>query len=74
MRAQDIDQWDDTYPNIQIVEDDARAESLFVMRQDTVCVASVCLNDVQPAEHPLLRWRCEGALVLVVHQLCMHPE
>jgi hypothetical protein len=27
-----------------------RAESLFVMRQDTVCVASVCLNDVQSAE------------------------
>lgn len=60
--------------NLQIVEDDARAGSLFVMRQDAVCVASVCLNDVQPEEYRPLRWRCEGARVLVIHRLCVHPE
>jgi ribosomal protein S18 acetylase RimI-like enzyme len=74
MRADGIDQWDDVYPNLQIVEDDARAGALFVAREDVTCVASVCLSDVQPEEFRPLPWRYEGVPILVIHRLCVHPE
>jgi hypothetical protein len=46
MRARRICQWDEIYPNLQVVEDGARSESLFVIRQEGLCVATVCLNDI----------------------------
>lgn len=74
MRVHGIDQWDETYPNLQIVEDDARSRSLFVIREDGRCVGSVCLNDLQPAEYCSVPWRCTGGRALVVHRLCVLPE
>ena len=74
MRAQGIQQWDEIYPNLQIVEDNARAGSLFVIRQDGLCIATVCLNDVQPEQYRLLPWQCRNGRALVIHRLCVHPD
>ncbi len=74
MRAQGIHQWDEIYPNLRVVEDDARAGSLFVVRQDDQCIAAVGLNDVQPDEYRPLPWQCETGLALVIHRLCVHPD
>ena len=74
MRAHGIHQWDETYPNLQVVEGDARSGSLFVIRQDGFCIAAVCLNDVQPEQYRPLPWRCENGRALVIHRLCVRPE
>ena len=74
MRINGVDQWDETYPNLQIIEDDARSRSLFVAREDDMCVGSVCLNDVQPAEYRSVPWRHTGGRALIVHRLCVLPE
>src|SRR6266850_7308902 len=74
MRAHGIQQWDEVYPNLRVVEEDARSGSLFVVRRDGFCVASVCLNDIQPEEYRPLPWRCRTGRALVIHRLCVHPE
>jgi ribosomal protein S18 acetylase RimI-like enzyme len=74
MRARQIYQWDENYPNLQVVEESARSESLFVIRHERICVASVCLNDVQPDQYRPLAWRCPKGRALVIHRLCVHPE
>ena len=74
MRRHGIDQWDETYPSLRIVEEDARSRTLFVAREDGRCVASVCLNDIQPAEYRPLPWRYTEGRALVVHRLCVLPE
>ena len=74
MRAEGIYQWDEIYPNRQVVEDDARAGSLFVIQHDGICIGSVALNDVQSEEYRLVPWRCVGGRVLVIHRLCVHPD
>ena len=74
MRAQGIHQWDEIYPNLQVIEDDARSGSLFVIRKEDLCIASVCLNDVQPDQYRPLPWRCENGRALVIHRLCVRPE
>ncbi len=74
MRARGINQWDEIYPNLQVVEDDARSGSLFLVRQDGQCIAAVGLNDVQPDEYRMLPWRCETGRALVIHRLCVHPN
>jgi ribosomal protein S18 acetylase RimI-like enzyme len=74
MRAQGIYQWDEIYPSLQIVEEGTRTASLFVIRQEGHCVASVCLNEVQPEQYHSLPWRCAQGRALVIHRLCVHPE
>jgi ribosomal protein S18 acetylase RimI-like enzyme len=72
MRANGSDQWDDVYPNLGVVEADARAGTLFLMRDGDEVIASVCLNELQAPEYAPLPWRYEGR-ALVVHRLCVHP-
>ena len=57
MRARGIQQWDEIYPNLAVVEVDARSGSLFVLRQDGQCIAAVGLNAVQPEQYRPLPWR-----------------
>ena len=74
MDAHGVYQWDEIYPNLQVIEDDARSGSLFVIRKEDLCIASVCLNDVQPDQYRPLPWRCENGRALVIHRLCVRPE
>ena len=74
MSSQGIHQWDEIYPNLTVVEQDAHAGSLFVIRHESGCVASVCLNDIQPEQYQSLPWRCADGRALVIHRLCVHPE
>jgi ribosomal protein S18 acetylase RimI-like enzyme len=73
MLARGIDQWDDAYPAIGIVREDVRRRSLFIVRREGRCVASVCLNDEQPEVYRTVAWRCLRGRALVVHRLCVHP-
>jgi GNAT superfamily N-acetyltransferase len=74
MRASGIDQWDDIYPNLAVVEEDALAQSLFVILEDGLPVATICLNEVQPEEYRPLAWQIVTGKSLVIHRLCVHPS
>lgn len=74
MRANGICQWDDVYPNLDVVETDARSGSLFVAREGEVDVGAVALNDVQPEQYGSQPWRCTDGRALVIHRLCVNPE
>ncbi len=73
MRAQGIDQWDEIYPNLDVLREDVQAGSLFVAEEDGACVGSVCLNDRQPEQYRSVPWLCTGGRALVVHRLCVLP-
>ena len=73
MRAQSIQQWDEVYPNLEVVEKDAMTQSLFVMRAGSCCIAAICLNEIQPEQYALLPWRCASGRALVIHRLCVDP-
>jgi ribosomal protein S18 acetylase RimI-like enzyme len=74
MRAEGIEQWDEIYPSVEVVEDDVRAKCLFVIQEQGRCVAAICLNEVQPDEYRSVSWRCSAGRVLVIHRLCVHPD
>jgi len=74
MRSQKIFQWDETYPNLGVVEADVRSGELFVVRAEGVSIAAVCLNEKQAQEYRSLPWQYNAGRSLVVHRLCVHPE
>ncbi len=74
MRAQGIQQWDEIYPDLKVIEDDVRTRTLFVIREQDQCVAAICLNEVQPEQYQEVPWRCTRGRALVIHRLCVHPD
>jgi ribosomal protein S18 acetylase RimI-like enzyme len=70
MQAGGSPQWDEIYPNLGVVEADARQGTLFIIDD----IAAVCLNEVQPPEYAALPWCDQPGRVLVVHRLCVDPD
>jgi ribosomal protein S18 acetylase RimI-like enzyme len=72
MRREGVDQWDEIYPNMDIVAEDARNRSLYVTDSEGICLATVCLDWNQPPEYSPVNWSSAGQ-VMVIHRLCVDP-
>ena len=73
LRAHGIDQWDDVYPNEEVLNEDVRSGTLYVAEENGIPIAAVCLNDDQPDQYRSVPWRCAEGRALVVHRLCVDP-
>lgn len=74
MQAEGIDQWDGVYPSLAIVEADAEAGSLFVVRMGGKCIASISIDEVQPEPFTGLPWSDVDGRPLFIHRLAVDPE
>jgi ribosomal protein S18 acetylase RimI-like enzyme len=72
MREHGIYQWDDIYPNEEIITKDVNSRSLYVLEQDDLCLAAMSLNQEQDEAYQKVPW-FGGEPVLVVHRLCVDP-
>jgi ribosomal protein S18 acetylase RimI-like enzyme len=74
MLAKDIDQWDEVYPNFDVLKKDIGNGELFVLEEDGALKGMVVLNEFQDKEYADVDWRYTVGKQLVVHRLCVHPE
>jgi GNAT superfamily N-acetyltransferase len=72
MREEGIYQWDEIYPNEEIITKDVDSRSLYVLEQGDLCIATVSLNQEQDEAYQQVHW-LGGEPVLVVHRLCVDP-
>jgi GNAT superfamily N-acetyltransferase len=72
MREHGIYQWDEIYPNEEIITKDVDSRSLYVLEQGDLCIAAVSLNQEQDEAYQQVHW-LGGEPVLVVHRLCVDP-
>jgi len=63
-----FNQWDDDYPNQEIVVTDIENKQLFGVENDGRLVAVVALTDDEPKEYKVLNWTCNKNYK-VVHRL-----
>jgi ribosomal protein S18 acetylase RimI-like enzyme len=73
MRSQGIFQWDEVYPNADVIENDVAAGSLYVIRDESRIVACVTFDTTPSPEWSGVQWRYQEP-ALIVHRLCVHPE
>lgn len=72
MRLAKIFQWDDVYPNKELLEEDLKEGSLYVIRHEDICLGTVSFNEKQEDAYQQVDWRGSDP-VLVVHRLCVDP-
>jgi len=73
MESNGIYQWDEIYPNREVLEKDIKDENLFVCFEDDVIAGIFVLNEYQDKEYEDLIWKYNSGKQLVVHRLCINP-
>jgi GNAT superfamily N-acetyltransferase len=72
LRQAGIFQWDELYPNPELIEADIRYGSLYLAQESENCLGAVSLNEHQEAAYQQVNWHGSQP-VLVVHRLCVAP-
>jgi len=70
--AQGIPQWDEIYPNREILEEDIERQEMCVIEVEGEVAGLIVINEEQPAEYSAVGWACAGR-ALVVHRLTIAP-
>ena len=74
MLANDIDQWDDTYPNTEIISEDLNAGTYYVSEIDGTIIGGINIDRNQDDTYLALEWEDKSDSFLVVHRLGVKEE
>jgi ribosomal protein S18 acetylase RimI-like enzyme len=74
MEAQGIYQWNKAYPNLELINNDIKTGTGYVIREKNDCIAYVAINEEQSAEYSQIDWSIDASKVLVIHRLSVHPN
>lgn len=75
MINQGIDQWDEHYPNAEIVTKDIENKSIYSYREGQTIRGVISLYDTQPQEYENIDWKTQGEdRALVIYRLAVDPD
>lgn len=74
MQAKGILQWNEDYPNLQAINTDVQTNSAHIIKFNSLCIATITLNEEQSPEYQEITWLKDDCKPLVVHRLAIHPS
>ena len=74
MIANDIDQWDDTYPNDRVIMEDLIAQTYFVAIENNIIIGGINIDEDQDKTYLDIEWEDTTDSFLVVHRLAVKEE
>jgi ribosomal protein S18 acetylase RimI-like enzyme len=74
MIKNDILQWDEIYPNEDILADDVRKNQMYKIIFDNNIVSAFVLNKEYDEEYENGIWEYDGNNFMVLHRLCVNTE
>ena len=74
MLANDIDQWDSTYPNAGVIMEDLIAKTYFVAIENNIIIGGINIDQNQDKTYLAMDWKDKTNQFLVVHRLGVKEE
>ena len=74
MIANGIDQWDESYPNTEVIMGDLIAQTYFVVIENEIIIAGINIDQNQDDTYLALDWKDKKNQFLVVHRLAVKVE
>jgi len=74
MIANSIDQWDESYPNAEVIMEDLIAQTYFVTIENNIIIAGINIDQNQDDTYLALDWKDKKNQFLVVHRLAVKVE
>lgn len=73
MQARGLDQWDEIYPNTEVISNDIFEGNLYVYAKEKIA-GIIVLNEHQDKEYQEVNWILPNERPMVIHRLCIHPN
>ncbi len=74
MNEQGIDQWDEVYPNIEIITQDLKEKCAYGYFDNDELSGYVAINKTYPPPYDKFKWKVNNGEFLVVHRLMIKPD
>ena len=74
MISQNIFQWNEDYPNIEIFKKDLEKQSLYVIELESKIVGCVCISEKMDAVYKKVKWLTPDTKNMYVHRLAIDPK
>ena len=74
MIANGIDQWDESYPNAEVIMEDLIAQTYFVAIENNIIIAGINIDQNQDDTYLAIDWEDKKTQFLVVHRLAVKVE
>ena len=74
MIANGIDQWDESYPNAEVIMEDLIAQTYFLAIENNIIIAGINIDQNQDDTYLTLDWKDKKNQFLVVHRLAVKVE
>lgn len=74
MRRAGIDQWDERYPDREVLEEDIRRQELRLALLDGDPIALCTVNEAADPAYANGRWEYHGASFRILHRFCVDPR
>ena len=74
MRDSGSDQWDESYPNREVIAQDLERGTLYVCEEDGAVAGIIVLDENQAEEYGTIHWKQNQGPNLIMHRLAVHPE
>jgi ribosomal protein S18 acetylase RimI-like enzyme len=74
MNEQGIPQWDEIYPNREVLDSDIARGELTVGRTEGKIACVFVLSEQYDEEYAQGRWRFPNSRFCILHRLCVHPD
>lgn len=74
MIEEDLDQWDNIYPNRDVILNDISNKNLYICMVNSEIIGFMVLNTFQDEEYKEINWELNDDNPLVIHRLCIHPN
>jgi len=74
LEQQEIFQWNEHYPSIEIIENDIRLNQLYLLTNDTKIIGTIVLSTIKDPEYNDVSWIEDDQTALYIHRLAIDPE
>lgn len=74
MEEQEIHQWDEIYPDLQIISEDISKNQMYIGKKDGNPAVCFVLSEECDEEYKNGNWQWPDARFCVIHRLCISPD
>jgi ribosomal protein S18 acetylase RimI-like enzyme len=74
MRSNNIDQWDEIYPDCDTVKCDIEEKCAYGVFEQKLLLGYISVNEEFPREYDSVAWKGNVGKNLIIHRLCVHPD
>ena len=74
MISQNIFQWNEEYPNLEVFKKDLENQSLYVIELESKIVGCVCISEKMDTVYKKVKWLTTDSRNMYVHRLAIDPK